>query len=316
MEKIYKSKFTLIELLVVIAIIAILAALLLPALNSARDKAQEIYCASNMKQIFNMSMTFGSDLDGIMPASCNLDYLQGLNLNDPDGNGYPDNIPADYWGYHHSIAHGGAYNHILIDMGYAPKSARCPIDTSDPWGNMRKKLHGTVFMCPSMWTGLSNAEHDIRPGRIHTIKNDLDLRRSAYPGDWGRGTDGIQYKMWNGYTVNAEAGQGGANAPYYHVYFMPDSPKKVNYGFYLRKKWRHANVSKIGYLFENYTDSGLCVHLDSITRLYYSWHGFRPPVRHRKFRTTNMIFYDGHLGVLDGYKYQTGADVEKDFTLD
>jgi prepilin-type N-terminal cleavage/methylation domain-containing protein len=112
--------FTLIELLIVIAIIALLAALLLPALNSARGTARQSVCLSNQRQISLGMLSFASD---------NRDLLPGTN-------GQP----------------GGPVTHYGLGLGQVFPTGNMPAWYSSESWLVRNKLVPTraVFQCPEL----------------------------------------------------------------------------------------------------------------------------------------------------------------------
>ncbi len=112
-----KAAFTLIELLVVIAIIAILASMLLPALQQARERAKGINCINNLKQLYTATVMYTGDY-GYWPAA--------WSSNSPEKNWKTD-IVSYVAGRHEDQNTTGLYGHL--------KLFQCPsaIGTSISW---------------------------------------------------------------------------------------------------------------------------------------------------------------------------------------
>jgi prepilin-type N-terminal cleavage/methylation domain-containing protein len=93
--KTHRRAFTLIELLVVIAIIAILAALLMPALSSAKERARRIQCMGNLKQLQTGWLIYLADCNDLMPPNL-WDQVQGHQAGSAPGSWVLGNACFDH----------------------------------------------------------------------------------------------------------------------------------------------------------------------------------------------------------------------------
>jgi prepilin-type N-terminal cleavage/methylation domain-containing protein/prepilin-type processing-associated H-X9-DG protein len=88
-ERAFRGGFSLVELLVVIAIIAILAALLLPALSQSKAKALRVVCVNNLKQVAVAIHLYGGDNEDSLPGPLLTGVQAGYNLSTGGNSAFP-----------------------------------------------------------------------------------------------------------------------------------------------------------------------------------------------------------------------------------
>jgi len=207
-----KGGFTLIELLVVIAIIAILGALLLPALARAKGKATSVYCANNLHQLGVATLMYADDANDRLPynmGSAQIQQLEAqkafLNWTTPIMDWETDSL--------HGTGSDNINTSLLTEGGIGPYTSRNP----------------KVYKCPS-----DNTVSDIQAAlgwtdRIRTIS------LNAMVGDAGKFSQSGANVNNAHYVQFFKVAQ--VRAPSQIFAFIEEHPNTIGDGYFLDKPY-------------------------------------------------------------------------------
>ena len=138
------AAFTLIELLVVIAIIAILAAMLLPAMSSAKKKAQGASCMNNSRQLMLAWRMYADDNQDELPFAANGPYVWAKG----SLTGWPNSTAQDNWDYSTTVEAGVLWSYVKSDKLY-----HCPADMSTARNGSGQIVPRVRSYSMNLWVG-------------------------------------------------------------------------------------------------------------------------------------------------------------------
>ncbi len=200
--------FTLIELLVVIAIIAILAAMLLPALSSARDRARTVNCINNLRQTGMMLQMYANDFEGLMPVTLWLP-TQAMGLDAVRAVGYADASNAllcPSWAPHRYVRLYGQPEGCRQNVYGVLRPAGWYERGTDGFYQREYPVEGTErrFQFYRMWNLSRPSEFILLTGTTNTS--------GVQWKDWTSYTDGVNPHLRHNGMVNVVFGDGHAES--------------------------------------------------------------------------------------------------------